>query len=176
MSCCNKKFPGMGYVPTIFDHFTVTFPIPDDFVELTIYDTAGQEGYDQLRALGYDKTDVFLICFSVDSPASFENVKDIWLREIRTICPKTPIVLVGNKIDVREDRNVIRKLENNRQRMITKDDGLKKVKEIGAVSYVECSALTREGLEQVFLEAVMIAVNNHGRNKNIKFPKNCQLL
>ncbi len=42
---------------------------------LGLWDTAGQEDYDRLRPLSYPQTDVFLICFSIVSPASFENVK-----------------------------------------------------------------------------------------------------
>lgn len=43
---------------------------------LGLFDTAGQEDYDRLRPLSYPHTDVFLVCFSVVSPASFENVKE----------------------------------------------------------------------------------------------------
>jgi len=38
--------------------------------------SAGQEDYDRLRPLSYPQTDVFLVCFSVVSPSSFENVKE----------------------------------------------------------------------------------------------------
>lgn len=44
-------------------------------INLGLWDTAGQEDYDRLRPLSYPQTDVFLICFSVVSPPSFENVK-----------------------------------------------------------------------------------------------------
>lgn len=43
---------------------------------LGLFDTAGQEDYDRLRPLSYPQTDVFLVCFSVVSPSSFENVKE----------------------------------------------------------------------------------------------------
>jgi small GTP-binding protein len=44
-------------------------------ISLGLWDTAGQEDYDRLRPLSYPQTDVFLICFSVVSPPSFENVR-----------------------------------------------------------------------------------------------------
>lgn len=43
-------------------------------ISLGLWDTAGQEDYDRLRPLSYPQTDVFLICFSVVSPPSFDNV------------------------------------------------------------------------------------------------------
>lgn len=43
---------------------------------LGLFDTAGQEDYDRLRPLSYPQTDVFLVCFSVVAPASYENVRE----------------------------------------------------------------------------------------------------
>jgi GTPase SAR1 family protein len=44
-------------------------------ISLGLWDTAGQEDYDRLRPLSYPQTDVFLICFSLVSPPSYENVR-----------------------------------------------------------------------------------------------------
>lgn len=54
-------------------------------INLGLWDTAGQEDYDRLRPLSYPQTDVFLICFSLVSPPSFENVKTKVGRERKSI-------------------------------------------------------------------------------------------
>merc|ERR1712183_166191 len=69
---------------------------------LSLLDTAGQEQYDSLRPLAYPYTDVFIVCYSVNSPSSLKHVKSKWLPEIRFHCPAdTPGVLVGTKSDTR---------------------------------------------------------------------------
>jgi len=49
--------------------------------------TAGQEDYDRLRPLSYPDTDVILMCFSIDSPDSLENIPEKWTPEVRHFCP-----------------------------------------------------------------------------------------
>jgi len=57
----------------------------------------------RLRPLSYPQTDVFLICFSLVSPASYENVRAKWFPEVSHHCPNTPVILVGTKLDLRDD-------------------------------------------------------------------------
>ena len=66
-------------------------------VELALWDTAGQGDYDRLRHLSYPNTDVILMCFSIDSPDSLENILAKWFPEAKHFRPKVPIILVGNK-------------------------------------------------------------------------------
>lgn len=78
-----------------FDNYSAPMVVDGVQVSLGLWDTAGQEDYDRLRPLSYPQTDVFLICFSVASPSSFENVTSKWYPEIKHHCPDAPIILVG---------------------------------------------------------------------------------
>jgi GTPase SAR1 family protein len=113
----------------------------------------GQEDYDRLRPLSYPQTDVFLVCFSVTSPASFENVKEKWFPEVHHHCPGVPCLIVGTQIDLRDDPQVLEKLSRQKQRPVPPEQGERLARELGAVKYVECSALTQKGLKNVFDEA-----------------------
>ncbi|XP_057689813.1 cell division cycle 42, like isoform X1 [Corythoichthys intestinalis] len=157
ISYTTNKFPS-EYVPTVFDNYAVTVMIGGEPYTLGLFDTAGQEDYDRLRPLSYPQTDVFLVCFSVVSPSSFENVKEKWVPEISHHCPRTPFLLVGTQVDLREDSNTIEKLAKNKQRPLYPESAEKLARELRAVKYVECSALTQRGLKNVFDEAILAAL------------------
>ncbi|KAG8903926.1 Rho GTPase [Tulasnella sp. 403] len=157
ISYTTNKFPS-EYVPTVFDNYAVTVMIGDDPYTLGLFDTAGQEDYDRLRPLSYPQTDVFLVCFSVTSPASFENVKEKWFPEVHHHCPGVPCLIVGTQIDLRDDPQVNEKLQRQKQRPVSTEQGEKLARELGAVKYVECSALTQKGLKNVFDEAIVAAL------------------
>ncbi|CAK5013907.1 unnamed protein product [Meloidogyne enterolobii] len=157
ISYTTNKFPS-EYVPTVFDNYAVTVMIGGEPYTLGLFDTAGQEDYDRLRPLSYPQTDVFLVCFSVVAPASYENVREKWVPEIAHHSPKTPFLLVGTQVDLREDGTTIERLAKNKQRPIQPELGEKLAKELKAIKYVECSALTQKGLKNVFDEAIMAAL------------------
>ncbi|CAG2114639.1 unnamed protein product, partial [Medioppia subpectinata] len=171
ISYTTNKFPS-EYVPTVFDNYAVTVMIGGEPYTLGLFDTAGQEDYDRLRPLSYPQTDVFLVCFSVVSPSSFENVKEKWVPEITHHCQKTPFLLVGTQIDLRDDAATVEKLSKNKQKPITSEAGEKLAKELKAVKYVECSALTQRGLKNVFDEAILAALEP----PEPKRKKNCLIL
>ena len=145
-------------VITIYPSATsnVKYRIGDEPYTLGLFDTAGQEDYDRLRPLSYPQTDVFLVCFSVTSPASFENVREKWFPEVHHHCPGVPCLIVGTQTDLREDPSVKEKLGKQKMTPVRKEDGERMAKELGAVKYVECSALTQYKLKDVFDEVCLI--------------------
>ncbi|KAM3596213.1 uncharacterized protein V6R79_010478 [Siganus canaliculatus] len=154
------------YIPTVLNNYEVTVMIDDKPYSLAIWDTAGHEDYLRLRPLSYPDTDIFLVCFSVVSPSSFENVRKKWLPEISHHCPRTPFLLVGTHVDLRDDSNALEKLSKNKQRPLTHEDGEKLARELNAVKYMECSALTQRGLKNVFDEAARAALEHRDTKKS----------
>ena len=125
---------------------------------MALWDTAGQEDYDRLRPLSYPDTDVILMCFSVDSPDSLENIPEKWTPEVRHFCPSVPIILVGNKKDLRLDQTTIRELAKMKQEPVKQAEGTAMATKIGAVEYLECSAKTKDGVRAVFETATRAAL------------------
>ncbi|KAJ5072374.1 hypothetical protein M0811_01388 [Anaeramoeba ignava] len=178
ISYTTNAFPE-DYIPTIFDNYSANLIINDQVVNLCLWDTSGQEDYDRIRPLSYPQTDVFLICFSLISPSSFENVKSKWVPEIRHYCQNSPLILVGTKLDLRDDPNVISDLKQKNLSPISFQDGMNMAKEIKAVKYLECSAFTQTNLKNVFDQAVLTYFDPNDSNTGInkkKKKKNCSIL
>lgn len=162
------------YIPTVFDNYSANVMLDGRAINLGLWDTAGQEDYDRLRPLSYPQTDIFLICFSIISPVSFENVRAKWFPEVHHNCPDTPIILVGTKIDLRNDEKTKMEMEQKKLHMISAQQANALVKEIAAVKYMECSALTQAGLKELFDEAIKAAI--YPKSKGQAKKKTCKLL
>ncbi|XP_006003121.1 ras homolog family member Gb [Latimeria chalumnae] len=160
------------YIPTVFDNYSAQSTVDGRTITLNLWDTAGQEEYDRLRTLSYPQTNVFIICFSIASPPSYENVKHKWYTEVTHHCPNTPIILVGTKKDLRSDPDTVKKLKEQNQAPISAQQGQALLRHIRGIKYMECSALNQDGIKEVFTEAVR-AVFNPATQKN---KKTCALL
>jgi len=169
-----NAFPG-EYVPTVFDNYSANVMVDGKTISLGLWDTAGQEDYDRLRPLSYPQTDVFIICFSLVSPPSFENVRSKWYPEISHHAPSTATLLIGTKLDLREDMATIEKLRERRMAPIQYQQGVAMARDIGAVKYLECSALSQKGLKTVFDEAIRAVLSPAPRAARAKKPR-CVIL
>ncbi|GKD77014.1 Rac-like GTP-binding protein ARAC7, partial [Tanacetum coccineum] len=92
------------YIPTVFDNFSANVAVDGSIVNLGLWDTAGQEDYSRLRPLSYRGADIFVLAFSLISRASYENVLKKWMPELRRFAPDVPVVLVGTKLDLRDNK------------------------------------------------------------------------
>ena len=122
-----------------------------------IWDTAGQSDFDTIRPLSYPQTDVFLICFAVDSLTSFHNITGKWIPEIAHFCPNVPYILVGLKSDLRGNASGSNCVSNAQATDLARDND--------AYGYVECSAFTKDGLRQVFDQAARCGISRKPKPK-----------
>ncbi len=70
-----------------------------------------------------------------------------------------PIVLVGTKLDLRTNDVMLERLRARRETPVTHDEGKQLAAELGAAEYVEVSALTQQGINEVFVRAVEVGLN-----------------
>lgn len=77
-----------------------------------------------------------------------------WAPEIEHHAPGVPIILVGTKLDLRDDEATKESMRKMRTQPITYEEALQVSREIKAVKYLECSALTQRNLKSVFDEAI----------------------
>lgn len=103
-----------------------------------------------MRPLSYPQTDVVLVCFDLLSHESYDHVRDKWVPEIQHHAPKASFIIVGMKVDRRGDPDVV---------SITQKQGQKLAIELGAAGYMECSALTQRGLNQVIEETCRVVID-----------------
>lgn len=151
------QFPEV-YVPTVFENYVADIEVEGKNVELALWDTAGQEDYDRLRPLSYPDTDVILMCFSIDNPDSLENIPEKWTPEVNHFCPNTPIILVGNKKDLRNDEATKAELAKMKQEPVKPEEGRAVADKIGAFAYIENSAKSKDGVREVFETATRAAL------------------
>jgi small GTP-binding protein len=144
----HNEFPEK-YIPTVFDNFFANVQKDGTTFRFGLYDTAGQEDYENIRKLSYPNSNVFLICFSVTSKDSLIHVKEKWYKELCQNCniKEVACILVGLKSDMRDSTST------------TIEEAEKIRKELGFCEYIECSAKTRHNVQYVFDKAVDYVFN-----------------
>ncbi|KAL3270019.1 hypothetical protein HHI36_009076 [Cryptolaemus montrouzieri] len=135
-------------------------------VSLRLWDTFGDHEKD--RRFAYGRSDVVLLCFSINSPISLRNCRLMWYPEIRKFCPNTPVILVGCKNDLRFMYRDETYLSHFRDRspfiratrksdLVMPDEAREVARDLG-IYYYETSVLTYYGINEVFENAIRVAL------------------
>ena len=148
----------MGYIPSVYENCDRDVTVDSNLVQMSVFDTTGEDCYERLRPLSYPDSHVMMIAYGIDSPQSLRNVIEKWIAEVLHFCAGLPIILVGMKADLRDNPKTVEQLESRGERPVSFKEGYEVAKTIGASAYVECSALTNKGVEEVYEAASRLAL------------------
>ncbi|XP_031222128.1 rho-related GTP-binding protein RhoH-like [Mastomys coucha] len=155
----SENFPE-AYKPTVYENTGVDVFLDGIQISLGLWDTASIDAFISICLLSYQQADVVLMCYSVAKDSSFLNLKNKWISEIKSNLPCTLVLVVATQMDQRE-------MGPHRASCINAIEGKRHAQDVRAKGYLECSALSNGGVQQVFECAVQRAVNQ-ARTRNRK--------
>ena len=170
-SFCFNRYP-FPYVPPLFDiYYTPKITLSSGKeVTLLLNDTNGHPDYHRLRPLMYLQTDLFLLCMDVVNIQGIEEIESQWHEEVKYHCPDVPVILIATKIDLRDDVESLKILNEKGFSPLSYEQGYELSKNIGSAWYMETSAATQKGVLAVFQAAGEIG------NRNSRVMKTCFLM
>lgn len=143
---------------------------------LELFDTAGQEEWEQLRRMMYANTDIFLVCYSCMQPSSFDNVEKKWMPDVRNHDPTSLVILVSLCIDLR----TVNPTSSNAQPdlitppMITTRQGAELARRLKCNAFIECSSMLRFHVREVFECAIDVYERDYQQYLAKPSPSNAQ--
>lgn len=163
MTWTQEVFPSL-YEPTVFDTYNGTKNYKGSEIKLQIWDTAGHDDLGRLRPIAYSNTDCFIICFSLMHKNSLENACQKWVAEVKTTASLCPCILVGTKLDLREELE--RSGDEARLReCVTNAEIEAAAKKYAFQGFVVCSAKEKKGLNKVFHTAFKVVFQMKNMSK-----------
>ena len=138
--------------PTIEEKFKITKIINYEKLNLEILDTAGEKNYQNMFNSWVNKGDGFILVFAINDKESFDYIKNIKNKINEIKGENIPIILIGNKIDLKDERKID---EKDVKELIKKWN----------VEFIECSA--KENINcDVILNLIALKWKNYEKNKN----------
>ena len=153
-SCITKKatknvFENYYSATIGFEYYTFKVKVKNKDVRLQIWDTCGQETYRSLIHGFYRNSSLAILVYSIDNLKSFEDL-GIWLNDIKTnSSPDIKIFLIGNKNDLKEEREV----PTEKAKQFQEDNDI--------ILFMESSAKTGYNVQKIFAEAANIILEEH---------------
>ena len=146
--------------PTVgFEFSNFNLKINDKYINLSIWDTCGQENYRSIISSFYRNCSLAMIVYSITDIKSFNNI-DSWIKDLKIQSnPDIKIILIGNKCDL------------NDYRKVSKEKGENYCKQNNLNLFFETSAKTGFNSKNLFIEAAKILyfeyLNYHEKKKSI---------
>ena len=139
-----------NYSATVgFEFCTFNIKINNKIIKLQIWDTCGQELYRSLITNFYRNTSFAVIVYAINSENSFNDI-DMWLKELRTNSnPDVKIILIGNKMDLEKERK------------ISKEQGELYAKNNNLIKFYETSAKNGINVQSTFVEIAYILYKDY---------------
>ena len=96
-----------SYLPTLgVDFYSKMITYDEDTtLRLVLFDTVGQEKLVTLRKRYYTGAHGAVVVFDITRKESYDHIEK-WINEVEEKCPNIPIIIVGNKTDLEEERTV----------------------------------------------------------------------
>ncbi|XP_040566394.1 ras-related protein Rap1 [Lepeophtheirus salmonis] len=150
------------YDPTIEDSYRKQVEVDNQQCMLEILDTAGTEQFTAMRDLYMKNGQGFVLVYSITAQSTFNDLQDLREQILRIKdTDDVPMVLVGNKCDLEDER------------VVGKDQGLNLAKQFNNCSFMETSAKAKIGVTHLFYDLVRqiacrMPENQPKRNKRKK--------
>ena len=108
-----------------------------------------------------DNAKLFILIFSIISPTSLKQIREIYYPEIRKTHPNIPFILLGVQTECRNNEDELKKLKSKNLAPIMKKDAKKLAKELKALKYFELSTNNYE--ETNYILNLVIKIAYYGR-------------
>eukprot|EP01100_Stratorugosa_tubuloviscum_P000120 TRINITY_DN1027_c0_g1_i1.p1 TRINITY_DN1027_c0_g1~~TRINITY_DN1027_c0_g1_i1.p1 ORF type:complete len:271 (-),score=131.41 TRINITY_DN1027_c0_g1_i1:62-874(-) len=148
------------YSTTQNDCFFVNAIFQNQPITIQLCDTSAQDDPERRRLNYYNGANSFIVMYSVTSQYSLQNACELWVTELRRFAPEIPLILVGNKADLRKDSDVQQRLSERGLSMVTKEQGRSAAKKVGATIWLECSAKNQKNLTKLIEAVIKISIND----------------
>ena len=150
------KFSENYFASTGIELKTTSIQIDGKSIKIQLWDTVGQEKYRAMIKNLYLKSQGIIILFDITNETSFINLKN-WMSQIKESCGEDiPILLVGNKIDL-EDNRVI-----NKERAMEYANNEN-------IEYIEVSSKTGENINKALTSLLQKILKRADSNSNFSF-------
>lgn len=125
-------------------------------IRLIFWDIAGQDKYENCRQAYYEGCSGALLVYDITRHDTFINIESKWLKDLlNNIKKKCDFILLGNKVDLKDNR------------VVSYEEGKDLANKIRAIDFIETSALNGENVDKAFLKLVQTVLREYGEDFEI---------